>query len=232
MPAAIPHADIERDARRVFDCVAAGGVAIIHLDVAYAVLARTEAAVRRFYAAKGRSLSKPTGIVGSAQAQADLHVLGKRERAMVRAVTVEHDLPLAVIAPYRADHPFLRALDPFVLQHATRDSTLNILLNAGALRSAIADLSWREGVPMVGSSANVSLRGSRFRLEDVDAELRAIADVEIDYGPSCYANPHGRSSTMIDFRTMSLVREGVCCDAIRRVLRAGFGVELANGGPR
>jgi len=230
MPAAIPHADVKSDARKVFDCVVAGGVAVIHLDVAYAVLAHTEAAVRRFYAAKGRSFSKPTGIVGGPPVHEALHVMGEREREMVRRITVGHDLPLAVIAPYRADHPFLRGLAPFVLQNATHDGTLNILLNAGALRSEVADLSWREGVPLVGSSANASLRGSRYRLDEVDPEVRAIADLEIDYGPSCYANPQGRSSTMIDFRDMSVVREGVCFDEIRRVLREEFRVELARRG--
>src|ERR1700761_3262599 len=87
--------DIEADAQRVFDVVAGGGVAVIYLDVAYAVLGRTEESVRRIYGAKNRSFSKPTGIVGCLAIHDDLHILGEREKAVVRAVTVKHDLPMA-----------------------------------------------------------------------------------------------------------------------------------------
>lgn len=222
----MPGRDVAADAQRVFDCAVAGGVAVIHLDVAYAVIARTEAAVRRFYAAKARSFAKPTGVVGNLDIHDAVHVLPEARRRMVRRIVVDHDLPLAVIAPYREEHPFLRTLDPFVLANAVKDGTLNLLVNAGALREAVAALSWREQRALVGSSANASLRGSKYRVGDIDPEVMAIADVVIDYGESAYANPQGRSSTMIDFSTMRLVRQGVCFDAIARVLRDEFGVEL------
>lgn len=219
--------DAGRDALRVFDVICGGGVAIIHLDVAYAILGRTEAAVRRIYAAKERSFAKPTGIVGNLALHRELHVLGEREREIVRAITQDHDLPLAVIAPYRRDHPFLRKLEPFVLENATRDGTLNILINAGELRDRIAALSIERDTPVVGSSANASLTGSKFRLQDVDPAVRAIADIEVDYGLSKYHNPEGRSSTMIDFRGFGVVRRGVCFGEIAAILRRDFGVELA-----
>ncbi|MBI3937620.1 MAG: Sua5/YciO/YrdC/YwlC family protein [Betaproteobacteria bacterium] len=219
--------DVGRDAQRVFDVICGGGVAIIHLDVAYAILGRTEAAVRRIYAAKERSFAKPTGIVGNLALHRELHVLGEREWEIVRAITQDHDLPLAVIAPYRRDHPFLRKLEPFVLDNATRDGTLNILINAGELRDRIAALSIERDTPVVGSSANASLTGSKFRLQDVDPAVRAIADIEVDYGLSKYHNPEGRSSTMIDFRSFGVVRRGVCFGEISAILRRDFGVELA-----
>ncbi|MBI3068019.1 MAG: Sua5/YciO/YrdC/YwlC family protein [Betaproteobacteria bacterium] len=214
--------DVGRDAQRVFDVICGGGVAIIHLDVAYAILGRTEAAVRRIYAAKERSFAKPTGIVGNLALHRELHVLGEREWEIVRAITQDHDLPLAVIAPYRRDHPFLRKLEPFVLDNATRDGTLNILINAGELRDRIAALSIERDTPVVGSSANASLTGSKFRLQDVDPAVRAIADIEVDYGLSKYHNPEGRSSTMIALEhddRLSQFRGG----APRRVLRRNLG---------
>lgn len=218
--------DTAADARRVFDAVAAGGVAIIPLDVAYAVLAHSPAAVQRIYDAKQRNASKATGIVGTAALHREVHRLPTREFEMVRRITQDHGLPLAVIAEYRSDHPLLRRMDPFVLERATHDGTLNMLLNAGELRTRIAELSIERGVPLVGTSANVSLTGSKYRLQDVEAPLRAIADVEIDYGLARYHNPQGLSSTMIDFRTMRVTRAGVCYDAIAAVLLHEFGVEL------
>jgi tRNA A37 threonylcarbamoyladenosine synthetase subunit TsaC/SUA5/YrdC len=231
MPAAnpesgLPPATIERDAQRVFDVLASGGTAIIYLDVAYAILGRSEESVRRIYAAKARSFSRPTGIVGGLELHDEIHVMDERAKNIVRAVTVRHDLPLSVIAPYREDHAFLHNLDPFVLGNAVKDGTLNLLLNAGKLRTAISRLSFAAMTPLVGTSANVSLTGSKFRVEDLEPAMLAAADVVIDYGRARYHNPQGRSSTMIDFRDLSVVREGVCCDRIREAIREEFGIEL------
>jgi len=226
MPVRIPNKDIAGDARRVFDAVRKGGIAIIHLDVGYAVLAHTADAVRRIYATKRRSFDKPTGLLGNHALHEALHILGPREREMVRRLTHDHDLPIAVIAPYRKDHPLLATLDPFVRRNAVKNDTLNILLNAGELRNAVADLAVASGVICVGSSANVSLSGTKYRLEDVDPELRAIADVEIDYGLCAHHNPEGVSSTMIDFSTFRVQRAGACFDRIAQVMRDEFGVTL------
>ena len=226
MAAPIEGHDVNADAERVFDCVLNGGIAIIHLDVAYAVIAHTADAVRKFYVAKRRNLNKPTGIVGNQQAHEALHVLPEFQREIVRTITQRHDLPLAVIAPYRSNHPLLRRLDPFVLSQAVKGDTLNILLNAGALRTAIADLAIGRGILFVGTSANTSLAGSRYRLNDIEPEVRAVADIEIDYGPSKYANAEGLSSTMIDFTTYRVQRAGVCFDEIARIMQSDFGVTL------
>ncbi|NBR27545.1 MAG: hypothetical protein EBT83_03900 [Betaproteobacteria bacterium] len=230
MAVKIKGQNIAADAQRVYECLRDGGVAIIHLDIAYAVLARSAGAVRRIYAAKRRSSDKPTGFLGNHALHEALHILDERARAMVRRITQHHDLPLAVIAPYRKDHPLLADLDPFVHRHAVKGDTLNILLNAGELRNALADLAVANGVICVGSSANVSLTGTKFRLEDIEPELRAIADVEIDYGLCHYHNPQGLSSTMIDFSTLRVQRAGVCYEQIAGILKDEFGVELKRPG--
>ena len=231
MAVTIAGHDVAGDAERVCDVVEQGGVAIIHLDVGYAVLAHTRAAVERIYAAKRRDYGKATGIVGNHALHEEVHLLGERARRIIRSITRDHDLPLGVIAPYRADHPLLRALDPFVLGNAVKDGTLNILLNAGELRTRIADLALSRGRIFVGSSANVSGRGIHYRLEDVEPELRAIAEVEIDYGASAYRNPAHLSSTMIDFTTFRVQRAGACYDRIAAVFEEEFGIVLQHPQP-
>lgn len=226
MPAA---AQVEADAQRVFDVVRAGEVAIIHLDVAYAMVARSAQAVRRVYAAKGRDYGKPMGLVGGWEAHQALHALDAEKHAMVRAITIDHNLPLSVVAPYRATHPYLSSLDPFVLGQSTQAGTLNLLLNAGALRTRLARLCWEAGVAMVGTSANLSLSGSRFRVAQLEPPIRAAADVIIDYGESRYANAAGRSSTIVDFARMRLLRRGVCAEQILAVVCNQFGVNLSQG---
>ncbi len=225
--AAVPDAaQIATDAQRVFDVVRDGGVALIPLDVAYALVARTPQAVRRVYTAKGREFGKPMGLVGGQPTHEALHVLDAGKRAMVQAITVEQDLPLSVVAPYREKHPYLARLDPWVLAQSTQAGTLNLLLNAGALRSSLARLCWEQGVAMVGTSANLSLSGSRFSVATVDAAIVDVCDLVIDYGRSRYENPQGSSSTIIDFGNMRLLRHGVCGDSILRLLRSQFGVTL------
>ena len=79
---------------------------------------------------------------------------------------------------------------------------------------------------MVGTSANLSLSGSRFSVATVDAAIVDVCDLVIDYGRSRYENPEGRSSTIIDFGNMRLLRYGVCGDSILQLLRSQFGVTL------
>lgn len=212
-------AKIERDAQAVFEVVRDGGIALIPLDVAYALVAAVPEAVKRIYAAKGRDTSKPMGIVGGLPAHDALHDISDAKRAMIRAVTVAHDLPLSVVAPYRPNHAYLRRLDAGVLRQSTRDGTLNLLLNAGTLRTRLAQLCWKQNTPMVGTSANVSMAGSCYNVTDMDRGIVAVCDLVIDYGVSRYHNTAGLSSTIIDFGGMRVVRRGVCFERIRAVLR-------------
>ena len=218
--------DVEQAAMAVFDAVSNGGIAIVYLDVAYSILARTEEAVKKIYAAKGRSFSKPTGIVGCQAIHHALHVLDDFRFSVVESITVKHNLPLAVIAPYQKQHPFLKQMDPFVLSNAVKDDTLNLLLNAGRVRNRIGELCWHHQMPFVGSSANKSLTGSKYNIIDIEQELLDISDMVLDYGQSIYHNVQGQSSTMIDFRDFSVVRKGVCFGEIENVLRDEFSIVL------
>ena len=74
---------VNEHAAQVFDVLCRGGMAVTHLDVAYAIMARSEASVRRMYAAKGRSLTRPTGIVGNLEAHDELHVMEKPRRPLI-----------------------------------------------------------------------------------------------------------------------------------------------------
>ncbi|MEJ0070833.1 MAG: hypothetical protein WDO24_21230 [Pseudomonadota bacterium] len=84
----------------------------------------------------------------------------------------------------------------------------------------------RRGVAVFGSSANRSLTGSKYRLADIEPEVRAIATIEIDGGTAKYANPEGRSSTIIDFRDFRLLRRGVCVDRLEAAFQRRFGITL------
>ena len=217
--------DIPGDARRTVAAVKAGGVAIIPMDVGYAGIGGCQDALLRFFKAKGRGAHKRNAMLGNLDLHDDIQTLDARAKTMVRALVEDHDLPVAVVSAFRADHPLLRALGEEALAASTDGGTLAMLLNAGAFETLLTQVGAAEGQPLFGSSANLTGTGPRYRVEDIQPELRAVAEVVIDYGLQKF-HRYRRSSTMIDFRSMEVVRIGCCYEVIADVLRRHFGVEL------
>lgn len=218
--------DIKGDAKRVLDVVADGGVAIVPLDVAYAILGNSEEAIRRLFAAKERSFEKPSGMFSNWELFNEIQICGPRERDVVRCVTQDHDLPMSTVAPFRADHPLFKTVAPFVLANSSKAGTIDMLLNAGDLHNEMTRQSRARGLPLFGSSANTSLQGSKYRLEDIEARVRKAADIAIDHGRSKYHNRAGRSSSIIDLRDFKTIRIGVCYDQICEILKDNFDIDL------
>ena len=81
-------------------------------------------------------------------------------------------------------------------------------------------------MPVFGSSANTSLQGSKYRYEDIEAPVREAASVFFDYGLSKYANPHGHSSTIVNFSDFRVIRVGVVFDRVAAAFRKHGNVEL------
>jgi tRNA A37 threonylcarbamoyladenosine synthetase subunit TsaC/SUA5/YrdC len=217
--------DLERDARRAFDALKAGGIAIVPNDIGYSILGGSPAALQRIFTAKGRAAAKRNAMVGNADIQRELHVLSARGREIVAAITEDYDLPLGAIAPCRLDHPLLRALTPEALAASTRDDTLVILLNAGKFHAALTRLSFARRHPLIGSSANVSLSGTKFAVEAIEPEIKAIADIVIDHGLQKY-HRYAASSTLLNVETLEVARAGSCYENIRYIVERHFGVVL------
>jgi hypothetical protein len=208
------------------DAIAAGGVAIAPLDVAYAIVAATADGIRRIYAAKQRSWDKPGGMFANAALSRDIHVMDADRHEMVRCLIEEENLPFSIVAPFRRDHLFINAADPWVVEASSKSGTLDMLFNAGQFHNEMARQSQALRMPVFGSSANMSLKGSKYRLADIETEVREAADVSFDYGTSLYANDEGLSSTIIDFSDFSVIRVGHVFGRLRRVFAERFDVEL------
>lgn len=221
---------VESEAKRVFECVRNGGVAILALDVAYAIGSNSRESVERILKAKKRPPSKTNGSPGTLALSGEVHVLEQRHRDMIRAVTQDHNLPLTVCAPYRADHPYMRAFDPWVLEKSTRNGTFSSLINGGPLLDVLIPLCVDALCPLVGSSANVSLKGSHFSLESIEPEIRAVADVETDFGLSKYANSEGIATTIISMPDFQVIRFGLFYEKIRDILKRDFNQDLPERG--
>ena len=219
--------DIERDAAHVLDTVQGGEIAIFPVDVGYAIVGNAEAAIRRIYDAKQRSFAKPCGMFGSWEMFNAFIKVGTREREIVRTVLFDHDLPLSIVAPFDAAHPIFAGLAGFVIENATKAGTIDLLMNAGALHNEVARLSLERLTPVLGSSANTSLTGSKFRLEDVEQPVRAAAALQIDYGLCKYRNDRGLGSSIIDLSDFSTIRVGACYDQLRSIFTEKFDIQLS-----
>lgn len=217
---------IKSEAKRVFDAVKDGGLAILALDIAYSIGGSSREAIERSLAAKNRAAGKKCGGLGNISMSKELHVLDDKLRDFISTVAVDLDLPLTIVAPVRMDHPYMQAMDPWVRDISTKNGTFSMLMNGGPLLNELAPMCLEELVPIVGSSANVSLQGSKFSLESIEPEIRAVADVETDLGLGKYYNPQGISSTIISMPDMEVIRFGAFYEKIADVGRKDYGLSL------
>ena len=217
--------DYEADAARAMEAVLDGGIAIIPTTVGYVIVATTTDAIGRIIKVKQRGPAKLNAMIGNKSLHAALHVLDARSRRAVRMITEGYDLPMGTVGPADLSHPMLKSLEPEVLERTSKEGTIAMLLNAGPLLDAMAQLSFEAGRLVIGSSANLSLQGTKFRASDIEQEVRDAADVVIDYGLMRWAS-YGKSSTMINVHDWSVVRYGSCFDLIDEALRRHFDIAL------
>jgi len=218
--------DPKAAAQRVFQTIKSGGIAIVPLDVAYAICAHDRDAVERIMVTKRRPPQKINGSPGTLALSKEVHILEQRLRDAVRAVTVDHNLPMTVCAPVRMDHPYIAAMDPWVRERSTKDGTLSLILNGGKLNDELVPLCVDALCPVVGSSANRSLQGTRYSVETIEPEVRAIADVTIDFGLAKYANEADQATTILLLPDLKVIRFGLFYERIRDIFRREFHLDL------
>ena len=217
--------DIKGDARRAMDVIKGGGGVIFPVDVGYTFIGGSAPTLQRIFTTKGRAEHKRKAMVADRALQDEIHVLDSRARDIVRCLTEDYDLPLGPIAPFRLDHPMIRKLEAYTMRGSTVGDTLAMLVNAGPFHAEMCRLSREEEQPLFGSSANLTGTGTRFRVEDIQPELRAVADLIIDYGLRKYHH-YRRSATLLNVQTLEVVRVGACYDLISDIMKRHFDVEL------
>jgi tRNA A37 threonylcarbamoyladenosine synthetase subunit TsaC/SUA5/YrdC len=219
--------NIKADARRIFDVLQNGGIAIIPNDAGYALMGGSKEAVQRIFEAKRRGAHKRNAMLCSRQTQRELHVLDDRCQSMIDVLTQDYDLTVGAVAPYRKDHPLIAKLDGELLQASTGHGTVAMLLNAGQLFDEVCRLCREAVLPVFGSSANLTGTGPRFRVEDIQPEILGIADVVVNYGlRKCHV--YQRSATILKFGEgqVECLRIGSYYELIADVLKRHFDVDL------
>ncbi len=223
-----------RDAARLSECVAAGGVVVFPADTVYGLGCDpcSERAVRRLYELKGRPPERPAAVMFFALEAAlrALPELGPRARGALASLLPG---PLTLLLPNPAHrYPlacspvWARGCDPgggreriCALGRTLSDTILpdmnlpdpaleTLGLRVPLLPDRNVALTAFEG-PLLQSSANRSGEPDRRRLTDVPAEIRAGADLVLDGGEL-----PGVASTVLDLRDYErsgvwrIVREG------------------------
>ncbi len=215
--------DVKADAARLIDTVAAGGVAVFPVDVGYAIVGNAQDAIARVFACKKRSFEKACGMFSNRDMLINLSLLDQRSIDIADSITKKHGLPFSVVVPYKVDHPFFSGLTPLTRERSSRGDTIDMLLNAGTLHDEIARLAWARGMPVLGSSANTSLTGSKYKLMDVEEPVRKEADLVLDYGNTKYSHPAGMGSSIIALPSLQPIRRGIEFERICDIIKAEFG---------
>lgn len=217
--------NVEEDVKRVFAILQQGGLAIVPASVGYAIVATESTALERAFTTKRRGAHKRHAMIGTYELHRILHILPEREQSMVDFLVRDLEIPIGLIAPFKENHPIMEKLGPETLARSSVEGTLSMLCNGGRLLDELSRLATEAGLPLMGSSANLSGKGTKACVEDIEPEILEAADIVIDYGKMKYSIPR-TSSTMIDFRGPSLVRFGACYDTIRDVMKRFWDIDF------
>ena len=190
------------DAKRLQECLAGDGVALIPTDTVYGLACNPESktALRRIYELKGRPDLKPAAVMFFAREPAleSLSELGPRTRAALSAL-LPGPVTLLLENPSRR---FTLACDPGGGGGALLGLRVPLLEGRLAALSGI-------GLPAAQSSANLSGGADPRDLQSVPVELREGVDLVLDGGEL-----PGVASTVIDLSEYEqsgrwlIVREG------------------------
>ena len=85
---------VVKDSSEILDVISDGGVGIIPLDVAYAIVGNSEKAIKTIFKAKNRSFDKPSGMFSNWELFNEIQIVGQKERDIIQCVTIDNDLPL------------------------------------------------------------------------------------------------------------------------------------------
>lgn len=225
-PRKLGRPDFAADRDRLWDVLSNGGIAIVPTNLGYGLSGCTTEAVNRINETKGRGAHKRNGMLMGYAIQPELQILDAYQREIVDCVTRDYNLPLGVIAPYRADHPILREVEPELLKSCTARGTMSTALNTGGpFNEHIARLSLEHLRPVFGSSANLTGQGGKVRVEDIEPDIIALADLVLDYGLAPLHH-YNIASTQINFMTMKVNRMGAFYDVISGILKRHFDWDL------
>lgn len=202
--------------QEVLDTLAAfrrGDLCLLKGDIGYGLLGNSDAAIRKMYAAKGRSFSNPCIVISNLEILRDIASFPHPEierwiEEMASCTT------LAVVLPINPDSRLLPTPTAWVYGQLVTKGTIASFLNVGPFLEDVIERARKENMIIVGSSANPSSQGNIYQYTDLPTQIRSAADFSINHGRSRHANPDRKATTIVNFTNWSIKRHGVNAEMI------------------
>ena len=190
----------------IIDQLLTDEIAIIPLNVAYALCAITDRGVARIAAIKMRPVEKTCSVLGTPL------VFRALIDSPIGARVDELTLPVGLIAPVRCRAPRLPS-------GVGMNGTVNVFLNSGDFGMDLVAAAFSRKLLIVGSSANLSGTGNNYRLAEVEPEIRRAATVAVDGGSTRFQQ-FTESGTPVSSTNIDITNP-----AAARVIRKGLAFE-------
>ena len=189
---------------KIFSVLERGGIALIRLDVAYALICMDQKAVQKIQRMKQRSSDKQCVVLGTPKIFEE--ITGKKIQSTI-------SLPVGLVAKINEKSKYIRQIPKEMIV----DGKIAVFINMGALGDAIADRAFKHRKLVFGSSANITKAGNHYQLQDVENEIREQVDIEIDEGKTKYqefANEKGLGAVILDIESGKVLRKGLLFDKV------------------
>ena len=203
-----------RQVRQIYAVMRSGGIVLLRLDVGYALICMNKLAIKRIYRIKRRPSARPIVILGTQE------IFNALAISRFKAKISLFPYPVGLIV--RIDRRSIHCLR--IPPQAVRQGTIAIFLNMGDLPQCLARYAFARGHRLIfGSSANFSNHGNHYSSQDVEPEIRAQVDLQIDQGESKYGelgpNGKGLGTTILDLDSNFVVRHGILAQEVIREAR-------------
>ncbi|MDO8740701.1 MAG: Sua5/YciO/YrdC/YwlC family protein [Candidatus Woesearchaeota archaeon] len=212
-------ANVDREVKRAYAVLKEGGLILVPSDVGYVLLGNSEEAIKKMYELKGRPEYKPCMVIGNNQEIFDdvTYVPIPTYEKYIRSIKEAGYLCSFLVPINPRSRQWYGALSEWVLNHTVQDGKIAVPFNPGNVIEALAQLSTKDKVLIVGSSANNTGEGNCAVFEELPVQMVNNVDYIIyDSKPAKYQNPERKGGTIIDLSSGSPVvfRKGVLFEKI------------------
>jgi len=206
---------------KVYSVMDKEGLALIKLDVAYALVGMTPKSIRKIFQLKRRSRERLCVVLGNSKVFKE--IINPELHHYIDGFTY----PVGLLGKVNKKSDYFQLI-PEEIIHNDR---IAVFINMGELGDELASYAYSKGRLVFGSSANITDAGNHYKLNDVESEIRKGVDFEVDLGSTKYQElrPDGRgySSAMIDLDNDIMFRRGLVCDRVVEQARK-MGLKIPN----
>jgi isopropylmalate/homocitrate/citramalate synthase len=198
-----------------------GGLAIIPSRVGYTLLGNSESSIRKMFKIKNRPLSKPCVVLTNNDIVDKLAYIGTDTREMIDNVDCEGLLCGFVL--HRKPSDMYESLSDWTNMYSQNDGTSCFVINAGKYIDYLVEKASKDGVLIVGSSANMSGTGNEGIFLNIPGSIRTSVECAIEddaYVSEGYDPKTREQGVILDCSSdkAQVTRKGFCYNQIKYIV--------------